>query len=105
MNRSNVSWGLEACQGEVREWMSLARRGDFAGAWQMSDRMLQRHLRRPERNRPRDQQAVWTGEPLNGKRVLVRCYRGLGGHHSIRPLRADGARDGPRTDRGGRVAW
>jgi hypothetical protein len=27
---------------------------------------------------PRHLQQVWNGEPLNGKRVLIRCYHGLG---------------------------
>ncbi len=54
------------------------RDGDFEGAWCMSDRALQ-GLRRPDdAGRPRHLQRVWQGEPVAGKRVLVRCYHGLG---------------------------
>jgi hypothetical protein len=54
--------------------------GDFAAAWQISDEVLQRRLLAGEdcSERPRHLQFVWNGEPLDGKRVLVRCYHGLG---------------------------
>jgi hypothetical protein len=56
------------------------RRGDFAAAWRISDEVLQR--RRAARQEcgslPRHLQFIWNGEPLDGKRVLVRCYHGLG---------------------------
>ncbi|MDQ6671110.1 MAG: ADP-heptose--LPS heptosyltransferase [Chloroflexota bacterium] len=55
------------------------RRGDFAAAWQISDAIL---ARRREAGRcwhlPRHEQWVWDGSPLVGRRVLVRCYHGLG---------------------------
>jgi hypothetical protein len=55
------------------------RRGDFAAAWRISDANL---AARPERascwHLPRHEQWVWTGRPLAGQRVLVRCYHGLG---------------------------
>lgn len=51
------------------------RRGDFAAAWAISDAAL----RRPrDATIPRHFQKVWNGESLAGKRVLVRCYHGLG---------------------------
>lgn len=61
-------------------WIAAMRRGDFEAAWRESDRILQ------ERRAagltcwhwPRHLQFLWTGEPLAGKRVLVRCYHGLG---------------------------
>ncbi len=63
------------------EWMAHMRRGDFAAAWTLSDARIatrraagspacwhwQRHL-----------QYVWDGQPLADRRVLVRCYHGLG---------------------------
>ncbi|MBV9748478.1 MAG: hypothetical protein JO157_06675 [Acetobacteraceae bacterium] len=52
-------------------------RGDFAGAWQISDRILQ-SSGEPDWTRPRHLQRVWSGAPLAGRRVLVRCYHGLG---------------------------
>jgi hypothetical protein len=52
------------------------RRGDFEGAWGISDRSLRNRLR--ERQAHRDRPRIWCGEPLDGKRVLVRCSHGLG---------------------------
>lgn len=63
---------------DARLWLVHAKRGDFAGAWAASERILRRHAARPDFGRPRDQQSVWRGEPLDGKRVLIRCYHGLG---------------------------
>ena len=65
---------------DVEEWATRARRGDFSGAWEISDRLLQVHLNAPAggQPRPRHLQVIWTGEPLAGRRVLVRCYHGLG---------------------------
>lgn len=63
---------------DAAEWERCARRGDFASAWQASDRILQRHAAAPDFTRPRHLQSVWRGESPLGKRVLVRCYHGLG---------------------------
>lgn len=52
------------------------RRGDFAAAWEASDAVLRTHT--PCWHLPRHEQWVWDGTPLDGKRVLVRCYHGLG---------------------------
>ena len=52
------------------------RRGDFAAAWRLSDARLGDGAR--DFSQPRHLQAIWTGAPLEGKRVLVRCYHGLG---------------------------
>ncbi|HET9445816.1 MAG TPA: hypothetical protein VFO35_06135 [Steroidobacteraceae bacterium] len=56
------------------------RRGDFAAAWTVCDEVLRRRLgdRVDCGNWARHLQFVWNGEPLDGKRVLVRCYHGLG---------------------------
>lgn len=69
--------------GDVRgddRWMAAMRRGDFASAWAISDDILARRI--GERvtfwHLPRHLQHIWTGESLAGKRVLVRCYHGLG---------------------------
>ena len=63
---------------DAAEWEFCARRGDFASAWQASDRILQRHRAAPDCTRPRNLQSVWRGESPSGRRVLVRCYHGLG---------------------------
>ncbi|HEU4561260.1 MAG TPA: glycosyltransferase family 9 protein [Longimicrobium sp.] len=59
-------------------WFRAMRRGDFAAAWQASDAILRAHAGVPCWHRPRHEQWVWDGTPLDGKRVLVRCYHGLG---------------------------
>jgi hypothetical protein len=63
---------------DARAWLTLAKAGDFTSAWTVSDRILRRHAARPDYARPRHLQSIWTGEPLEGRRVLVRCYHGLG---------------------------
>src|ERR671914_1212417 len=63
---------------DAAEWLAHARRGEFTRAWEVSDRILRRHAAAPDYTRPRHQQSVWTGEPIDGKRVLIRCYHGLG---------------------------
>ena len=59
-------------------WMRNMRRGDFARAWEVSDEVLQRRRGETCHHLPRHFQWVWNGEPLEGKRVLIRCYHGLG---------------------------
>lgn len=78
----------EADQGEREEiesadalgeaWFRAMRRGDFAAAWRASDAILRAHAGVPCWHRPRHEQWVWDGTPLDGRRVLVRCYHGLG---------------------------
>lgn len=54
------------------------RRGDFAAAWEISDIVLQSRVGKPCTDLPRYMQWVWNGESLARKRVLIRCYHGLG---------------------------
>lgn len=54
------------------------RRGDFAAAWQISDAVLRARAGRSCWHLPRHEQWVWDGTPVVGKRVLIRCYHGLG---------------------------
>jgi hypothetical protein len=60
--------------------MEHMRRGEFRAAWQINDSLLRRYLAAPSSDihLPRHQQVIWNGGSLAGKRVLVRCYRGLG---------------------------
>jgi hypothetical protein len=58
--------------------MRHMRRGDWAHAWHISDEVLRAHGGVRDWSRPRHLQAVWDGTPLDGRRVLVRCYHGLG---------------------------
>lgn len=73
----------EAVEAGVSEdlaaaWMRHMRAGDWAAAWRVSDRVMAQHAGIPCWDRPRHEQWIWDGTPLDGKRVLVRCYHGLG---------------------------
>lgn len=52
------------------------RRGDFATAWSISDELLR--TKQDQAHLPRWFQSVWDGASVAGKRVLLRCYHGLG---------------------------
>ena len=54
------------------------RRGDFSAAWAISDEVLRSRRDHACVHLPRHQQFVWTGGSISGKRVLLRCYHGLG---------------------------
>jgi hypothetical protein len=63
-----------------QRWDWAMRRGRFAEAWDISDRVLAARSPR-DADRPfipPHQRFVWTGEALAGKIVLLRCYHGLG---------------------------
>jgi hypothetical protein len=59
-------------------WIQFARAGDFGAAWKVSDQALALRAGLDCSQWPRHQQFLWRGESLRGKRVLVRCYHGLG---------------------------
>lgn len=60
-------------------WVLLMRRGDWPAAWALADAALRdRGAARRDGTAPRHLQAVWDGAPVAGRRVLVRCYHGLG---------------------------
>ncbi|ALI98306.1 glycosyltransferase family 9 protein [Rufibacter tibetensis] len=65
-------------QEETDVWMLNMRRGTFEGAWKHSDAVLKERAGKPCWHLPRHFQYVWDGSSLQGKRVLVRCYHGLG---------------------------
>jgi len=58
--------------------MHHMRRGEWERAWAFSDSLLPERAARTCTHLPRHLQYVWTGTPLHGKRVLVRCYHGIG---------------------------
>jgi hypothetical protein len=62
----------------VDRWLEHMRRGEFKAAWALSDAVLRARAGVLCWHLPRHQQYVWDGTPLDGKRVLVRCYHGLG---------------------------
>jgi glycosyl transferase family 9 (putative heptosyltransferase) len=59
-------------------WVLAMRAGDFERAWEVSDRVLAARGEQTFFHLPRHEQPVWNGTPLSGRRVLVRCYHGLG---------------------------
>jgi Glycosyltransferase family 9 (heptosyltransferase) len=58
--------------------MDHMRRGRFEAAWAVSDAVLRARAGVPCWHLPRHLQYVWDGTPLAGRRILVRCYHGLG---------------------------
>lgn len=63
---------------EVDKWTEAMRRGDFAAAWEISDGLLLARREADQTRLPRRCQSIWDGSAVEGKRVLVRCYHGLG---------------------------
>jgi hypothetical protein len=63
---------------DTGSWTEHMLRGEFTEAWEISDGVLQGRRGIPCWHWPRHEQYVWDGTPLEGKRVLVRCYHGLG---------------------------
>jgi hypothetical protein len=61
-------------------WVAAMRAGDFDRAWAINDRDLALlcQTSQPKHQGPRHLQRIWRREELRGKRVLVRCYHGLG---------------------------
>jgi hypothetical protein len=59
-------------------WMRRMLRGEFEEAWKKSDQDLAARAGTPCWHLPRHFQYIWDGTPLAGKRVLIRCYHGLG---------------------------
>src|SRR5215203_4908746 len=60
-------------------WVSAMRAGQFEQAWAITDRDLARSEFDDDKHKgPRHLQRIWRGEELRNRRVLVRCYHGLG---------------------------
>ncbi|MGH8228661.1 MAG: hypothetical protein ACREU3_12310 [Steroidobacteraceae bacterium] len=60
------------------DWRRHICRGEWERAWRIGDCVLQDRSGRPAWHLPRHLQPVWDGRARAGKRVLVRCYHGLG---------------------------
>ena len=59
-------------------WLCHMRQGNFDAAWDCADKTLRLRNGKPCWHLPRHFQYIWNGDSLQGKRVLVRCYHGLG---------------------------
>jgi hypothetical protein len=68
----------EPARDDGEAWVRHIRRGEFDAAWRLSDRELSRPRPADAFTRPRHLQRIWDGRPVDGRRVLVRCYHGLG---------------------------
>jgi hypothetical protein len=75
--RGSAAKALENPDGD---WISAMRAGEFERAWSITDRDVEivRHAGDDKHKGPRHQQRIWRGEELRNRRVLVRCYHGLG---------------------------
>ncbi|HEU0166707.1 MAG TPA: ADP-heptose--LPS heptosyltransferase, partial [Chloroflexota bacterium] len=60
------------------DWLEAMRDGDFGRAWRIGDAVIADERSRGAPDLPRWLRRVWDGQPLAGKTVLVRCWRGLG---------------------------
>jgi hypothetical protein len=80
--------GFDADECGGGRWFCRMLAGDFEQAWRESDCIAERGA--PDPNR------LWSGRPLDGKNVVVRCLHGLGDAIQFirfaRPLRARAAR-------------
>ena len=59
-------------------WMRHMRAGEWEEAWRLSDAGVSARGGVVDWQAPRHLQHIWDGSPLAGRRVLVRCYHGLG---------------------------
>jgi hypothetical protein len=62
----------------IERWIHHMSQGEFEAAWLINDEILNSRNGASCAHLPRHLQYVWDGTPLNSKRVLVRCYHGLG---------------------------
>ena len=62
--------GEDANRCAAGRWMIDMLRGQFDRAWKESDSIRQRTATDPD--------ALWKGEPIDGKRVMLRCLHGFG---------------------------
>jgi hypothetical protein len=62
------------------DWADAMRRADLKRAWNISDRYLREYCisGAAKHTGERHFQRIWRGEKLEKRRVLVRCYHGLG---------------------------
>jgi hypothetical protein len=62
------------------DWVKAMQCGELQRAWEISDRSLQEYCASGavKHTGERHLQRIWRGEDLRDKRVLVRCYHGLG---------------------------
>jgi hypothetical protein len=77
-NLNSLSARRAQLQALNDEWLALMRAGQFSAAWCVSDAALRLRSGIDCSQWPRHEQFIWRGASLAGKRVLIRCYHGLG---------------------------
>lgn len=60
------------------KWKSHIIRGDFEKAWKINDIIFKKNRHKYSYDSPRHIQIIWNGSSLENKKVLIRCYHGLG---------------------------
>jgi hypothetical protein len=72
MSKSHIT--LQPCAAEIeaaaRRWTAHMLRGDFDSAWRESDFI--------RASGPPDPHRFWDGEPIDGRRIILRCLHGFG---------------------------
>ncbi|WP_051664023.1 glycosyltransferase family 9 protein [Dyadobacter crusticola] len=68
----------EVQQNAAERWFELMLHGELEEVWKISDEGLKARAGKSEHHLPRHLQHIWQGGSLADKRVLVRCYHGLG---------------------------
>lgn len=59
-------------------WLDLMRAGRWEEAWRIKDAQMTARHGKSCWHWPRHEQYAWNGDAIDEKRVLVRCYHGLG---------------------------
>jgi hypothetical protein len=76
LERAEAALGVESAEAAL--WLEHMRNGEFEQAWALNDRRLRRSPPSGDPAIPRHFQNIWNGGPIADRRVLVRCYHGLG---------------------------
>ena len=78
--RLGAKAGEDPDAAALERWLSFMTAGEFELAWRESDRVLRcrRETGAVCGHLPEHQRWLWDGTPLEGKRVRVRCFHGLG---------------------------
>ncbi|MFC0205838.1 glycosyltransferase family protein [Novosphingobium soli] len=65
---------------DMLRWTEAMRAGRYEAAWSLAERAMRSRdpATRDDPSRPYHQRWVWDGRSCDAKRVLVRCYHGLG---------------------------
>ena len=79
-DREALRLGVDSEAGAFRRWACCMMLGDFERAWEETDRSEAQRKASGQNtlDSPLHERRVWDGSSLIGKRVMVRCFHGLG---------------------------